>query len=330
VPTQAEFRAIADHVRNWGRWGAADQLGTLNLIGPNQIRAAAALVRKGQVFSLGLNFDENGIWAGNTFRRNPVHLMTVDGGDAELHRHLDEWDGPGKTVLAASWGRHLARFNDDYVFMPLQASTQWDALSHVYYEDQMYNGYPATAVTSQGATRLGIEHFGAGITGRGVLIDVAALRGVDHLPPNDQVDPDELDAALARQGVETAPGDIVVLRTGWWSQFAVLGDPIAWRMGNPGLSWRCAAWLHERQIAAIAADNIAVEAGRTSYDDDDVSMPLHMLCLRDMGLPLGELWNLDELAADCAVDGVYEFQLIAPPLRVTGAVGSPLNPLAIK
>jgi kynurenine formamidase len=330
VPTETEFRAVADRVRNWGRWGADDELGTLNLITPDTVRAAAALVRRGAVFSLGLDIDENGIWGGSTFRRNPVHLMTVDGGDTALAEHLRNWSGPGQSILAAHWGRHLARFNDDMIFMPLQASTQWDALSHVYYDDQLYNGVPASAVTSQGATRHGIQAFAAGIVSRGVLIDVARHRGVDHLPPNEWIEPAELDAALANQAVAVAKGDVVLVRTGWWAQFAPMADPARWRSGCPGLSWRCAEWLFEHDIAAVAADNTAVEVSRSQYEEDDQSMPMHLLCLRDMGLPFGELWNLEALAHDCASDGVYEFQLVAPPLRVTGAVGSPLNPLAIK
>jgi kynurenine formamidase len=330
MPTEAELRGLAEQVSNWGRWGADDALGTLNHLTADRVRDAAGLVRRGAVFSLGLDIDERGIWEGSTFRRNPIHLMTVDGGDVDLKRHLASWDGPGSSVLAASWGRHLARYNDDYIIMPLQASTQWDALSHVYYDGLMYNGVEASAVTSQGATRHGIERLARGIAGRGVLIDVARARGIEHLPPNEPVEIEELDAVLSRQDVQLRGGDIVLVRTGWWPQFAVLRDPGRWRAGCPGLSWRTAAWLAEHDVAAVAADNTAVEVTRTQYAEDDQSMPLHMLCLRDMGMPFGELWNLEELAADCATDGVYEFQLVAPPLRVTGGVGSPLNPLAIK
>lgn len=330
MPTEAELRAAASRVSNWGRWGPDDQLGTLNHITPDRIREAAGLVRHGRVFSLGLQIDENGIWGGSTFRRNPVHLMTVDGGDTELIAHLTGWDGPGKSILSAFWGRHLARFNDDVLFMPLQASTQWDALSHVYYDGQMYNGVVATAVTSQGATVHGIERLGGGITGRGVLIDVARNRGVDHLPPNEAIEPEELDAGLSAEGIDVKSGDILLVRTGWWSRFRAMDDPARWRAGCPGLSWTCAEWLHSHDVAAVAADNTAVEQSRSSYEEDDQSMPLHLLCLRDMGMPFGELWDLESLASDCASDGVYEFLLAAPPLKVTGGVGSPVNPLAIK
>lgn len=331
MPTEREFRDLADQVRNWGRWGKDDQIGTLNLITAEKIAGAAKLVRQGKLFSLGLNFDENGIWSGNTFRRNPVHFMTVDGGDIELAEHLGGLNGVGQTVLDSHWGKRLMKFNDDFIFMPLQAATQWDALSHVYYDDELYNGYPSSSVTSQGAAKNAIDQIAVkGVVSRGVLIDVPRYRGVAHVPRNEMIEPDELEAVLDAQGVAVEPGDVLLVRTGWWSQFAHTKEKAAWRAGNPGLSWTCARWLHAHDIAAVAADNIAVEASRWEYNEDDVTLPLHLLCLRDMGLTLGELWNLDELAKDCAMDHVYEFQLIAPPLKVTGAVGSPLNPIAIK
>jgi kynurenine formamidase len=119
-------------------------------------------------------------------------------------------------------------------------------------------------------------------------------------------------------------GDIILVRTGSLRRFRETGrglfDDFA------GLDWRCAAWLHEHQVAAVAADNVGVECG----PQDGMMLPLHMLCLRDMGMIFGEMWELDALAADCAADGIFEFQLVAPPLHVTGAVGSPVNPLAIK
>jgi kynurenine formamidase len=331
VASIAEFQGLATKVRNWDRWGGEDQLGTLNFITPAKVAESARMVRRGAVFPLGVAFEANGIWPGNFFRRNPVHLMTVDGGDsARLAAELGGWDraGPVDRMLTEYYGS-ITRFADDMIIMPLQAATQWDALSHVWYDDQLYNGYPASAVTSLGATRNSIDRVDAkGIVSRAVLLDVARHRGRDHVEPNDAIGPAELDAVCARQDVEVRPGDIVLVRTGWWPQFAQMGDGTAWRAGCPGLSWTAAEWLHEREAAAVAADNVAVEAGRC--DVDGVQLPMHLLCLRDMGMMLGEIWDFEDLAADCAEDGVYEMQLIAPPLRITGAVGSPINPIALK
>jgi kynurenine formamidase len=221
------------------------------------------------------------------------------------------------------------KFNDDYIIMPLQAGTQWDALSHVYYDGQMYNGVPSGAVTSFGATKNSIDQVDVkGIAGRGVLLDVANHRGVPHLPPNTPISPEELDEVARAEHVEIMSGDIIIVRTGWWATFLQTRDGHAWTMGSPGLSWRVAEWLHDHECAAVAVDNIAVEA--SAAEVEGVMLPMHLLCIRDMGLMLGEMWDLEGLSRDCAADGVYEFLLAAPPLRVTGAVGSPINPLAMK
>ncbi|WP_280478356.1 cyclase family protein [Nocardia asiatica] len=324
-----EFRRVADSVRNWGRWGAADELGTLNFITPDKIAQAARLVRHGRVFPLGVDFGSSGPQGAFKFRHNPVHVMTVDGGDAAT---LAEY---GPKWLRNSVGRELSgffednpfRFNDDLIIMPLQAATQWDALSHVYYDDYLYNGFPASSVTSLGAYHCGIDKVdGKGITTRGVLLDLVRHRGADtFLAAGHPITPDELDAVAKAQGVEVGRGDILLIRTGWWARFLAAGDGTE---PYSGLDWRCATWLHEREIAAVAADNLMVEDPVSGVDG--TFLPMHMLCLRDMGLMLGEYWDLTALAADCAADGVYEFQLIAPPLRVVGAVGSPVNPIAIK
>lgn len=326
--TMAEFRAVGDKVRNWGRWGKDDQLGTLNFITPEKIKQAAATVKQGKIFPLGVDFDAYGPQGAHGFRRNPIHVMTVDGGDRELGEHLKGWGGETEAQMAHIWGG-LMHFNDDMIIMPLQAATQWDALSHVYYDEQMYNGVPSSAVTSFGATKNSIDKVDVkGIASRGVLLDVAHHRGVAHLPPNTAISPEELDEVAKAEGVRVESGDIVLVRTGWWPVFLETKDGDAWTAGSPGMSWRCAEWLHQHSAAATACDNIAVEA--SAAEVEGVMLPMHLLCIRDMGLMFGEMWNFEALSRDCAADHVYEFQLVAPPLRVTGAVGSPINPLAMK
>lgn len=324
-----EWRAVGDRVRNWGRWGADDQLGTLNFITAGKLKQAASLVRQGKVFPLGIDFDAYGPQGAHGFRRNPIHVMTVDGGDRELAEHLKGWGGPTEAQMVHIWEAGPMRFNDDFIMMPLQAGTQWDALSHVYYDGQLYNGYPSSAVNSFGATKNSIDKVDRkGIASRGVLLDVAKHRGVDILPPNTSISPEELDQVARAEGVEVGSGDIVLVRTGWWANFLQTRDGEAWTAGSPGVSWRVAEWLHDKECAAIACDNIAVEV--SGAEVEGVMLAFHLLCIRDMGLMLGEMWNLEELSQDCASDGIYEFQLVAPPLRVTGAVGSPINPLAFK
>ncbi|QNJ96348.1 cyclase family protein [Mycolicibacterium fluoranthenivorans] len=326
-----DFRRVADDVRNWGRWGDDDELGTLNLITADKVAQAASLVRRGKVISLGGDFGSNGPQGAFKFRFNPIHVMTVDGGDAEtLVKYAPEW--ARKSVaqeLSSFFVDNIFRFNDDMITMSLQAATQWDALSHVYYEDKLYNGFPADSVTSFGAYRCGIEKVdGKGIVSRGVLLDVVAHRGEEvFCEPGRPITPAELDDIAAEQGVQIGRGDIVVVHTGWWTRFLSAGDG---HEAGAGLHWTCASWLHDREVAAVASDNLMVEDPDPANGVEGTFLPMHMLCLRDMGLMLGEYWDLTGLAADCRADGVYEFQLIAPPLKVVGAVGAPVSPIAIK
>lgn len=326
-----DFRRVADDVRNWGRWGDDDELGTLNLITADKVAEAAATVKKGTVISLGGDFGANGPQGAFKFRFNPIHVMTVDGGDAEtLVKYAPEWARNSVAQeLSSFFVDNPFRFNDDMITMSLQAATQWDALSHVYYEDKLYNGFPADSVTSFGAYHCGIDKVDVkGITSRGVLLDVVAHRGADvFCEPGNPITPAELDDIAAEQGVEVRDGDIVVVHTGWWTRFLSTGDG---HEAGSGLDWTCASWLHDHNVAAVAADNLMVEDPDPANGVEGTFLPMHMLCLRDMGLMFGEYWDLGGLAADCAADGVYEFQLIAPPLKVVGAVGAPVSPIAIK
>jgi kynurenine formamidase len=326
-----DFRRLGEDLRNWGRWGEADELGTLNFITPDKVAEAAALVRHGKVFPLGVDFGSNGPQGAFQYRHNPIHVMTVDGGDANtLVQYGPDWlrNSVAQQLSGSFAGEdNPFRFNDDMIIMTLQAATQWDAISHVYYDDQLYNGFPASSVTSLGAYHCGIDKVdGKGITSRGVLLDVVKHRGADtFLELGTPITPEELDDVARAQGVTIGRGDIVLVHTGWWSRFLQNGDGTE---PGAGLDWLCAAWLHDHEVAAVAADNLMVEDPVSAVEG--TFLPMHMLCLRDMGMMFGEYWNLTPLAADCADDGVYEFQLVAPPLSVVGAVGSPVNPIAIK
>ncbi len=303
-------RALGAKLSNWGRWGADDERGTTNFITPDVVRRGAACVRRGQVFSLGLAFGAEGPQIGQGGRVNPLHLMTATDG-----RLSADPDGP--------------RYSDDVVVMPLQCATQWDSLAHVWYGGHLYNGFPAaTSVTPAGAARNAIERQAAGIVSRGVLLDVARLHGVERVAPGTAIGPADLEAAERAQGVRVERGDVLLVRTGHLAVFTRDGDREGYMRRMPGLGLACAEWLHGREVAAVATDTNAVEV--IPFEDPAVPLPLHQVCIRDMGLTLGEMFDLDALAADCAADGVWEFLFTAPPLRVAGGVGSPLNPLAIK
>lgn len=306
-----DFRQLGQRLSNWGRWdvdGQRDERGTTNLLTPERIVAAAGLVRSGKVFDLGIPFGPGGPQPGRG-RINPVILRAETGADQE---HF-----PGAFHYA-----------DDYVFMPLQSASQWDGLAHVYYDDQLYNGFPATDISPHGAKHLSIEHQAKGIAGRGVLIDVAGHRGVDWLEVGEVITPEELDTVLAAQGTEVRPGDVVAVRTGWRRKFVREGDPVAFMSGEPGLGLACCEWLHAHEVAAVCSDNWAIEALPGEVEGE--LMPVHMVLIRDMGMTLGEILDFEELAADCAADGRYDFFLTAPPIKFRAGLGSPINPLAIK
>ncbi len=259
VASMSDFRRTADDVRNWGRWGDADELGTLNLITPEKVAQAAGLVRDGRVFPLGVDFGSSGPQGAFQYRQNPTHVMTIDGGDADtLLRYGPDWlRNPAAVQLSGYSKAGPMRFNDDMIIMPLQAATQWNALSHVYYEETLYNGFPAESVTSLGAYYLGIDKVvGKGITSRGVLLDIVRLRGVPTFCGSVSRSRRRLDAAARSQGVTVEPGDIVLIRTGWWARFLETGNGSE---PGAGLDWTCASWLHDHQVAAVAADNLMVE-----------------------------------------------------------------------
>ncbi|MDQ1616676.1 MAG: hypothetical protein QOJ60_2615 [Actinomycetota bacterium] len=308
TPTPHQWRALGRRLSNWGRWGADDQIGTANLITPERVVAAAAAVRRGDVFDLGIPLDETGPQTGAGGRNNPVRLMSA----------IDQVHTPGAAM----------HFNDDQVFMPLQAGTQWDGLSHVFYDGRMYNDTSVDQVSAHGAARLGIETLSNGIVGRGVLIDVAACRGVGWLASGEVIEADELDAVLAAQGTRLSPGDIVLVRTGWRRKYLTDGDKSGFLDTEPGIGLSCCQWLKDHDVAAIASDNWAVEAIPGEVADE--VFPVHMVAIRDMGMVIGEMFDLESLASDCASDGVFEFMLCAPVLKFTGGTGTPLNPLAIK
>jgi kynurenine formamidase len=311
----ATVREWGRRYSNWGRWGADDQRGTLNFITPARILEACAIPRSGRVISCALPFDDQGPQSGLAGRHNPIHTMLADGGDALAG---------AQDFLPGGF-----RYADDAVTMPLQCGTQWDALAHVFYDERMYNDRDVRLVTSRGALANSIDRIRNGVVGRGVLLDLPRARRVRWLENGTAILPADLDACAEACGVTVESGDIVLVRTGMMTRCL---DERSWQgyCGGPapGLSIHCARWIYEREIAALASDTWGVEV--RPNETPDCFQPLHMISLRNTGLLLGEIFFLDELADACAEDGNYEFLFTAPPLPITGAVGSPINPLAIK
>jgi kynurenine formamidase len=217
-------------------------------------------------------------------------------------------------------------FSDDVLVAPNQSGSQWDGLAHIFWKGKMYNGFDAGNVSAKGAATCGIEVMKSNFVMRGVLLDVARFRGVDCLEPGYAITAEELDATAEAQGVEIRSGDAVVVRTGMIeTRRGAWGD---YNGGSaPGLSLHTAPWLHEHDIAAIATDTWGCEV---RPNEVALFQPLHIVALVHMGIPFGEIWDLQALGEDCAADGVHEFLLSAVPLPVTGAAGSPLNAVAVK
>jgi len=315
-PTFELFEEYYRSCSNWGRWGDDDQRGTLNLITTETVKAGAACVRSGKTISMQLPMDDKGPQTGAFGRVNPLHQMVATGTDhvAGTQSYAGDKLGFG--------------FADDSLFFFLQGGSQWDALGHIFRDGKMFNGFSAAEVSAQGAAKGGVENMPT-VVSRGVLLDIARTKGLDALEVGTAIYPEDLDEAAERQNVEVRPGDVLLIRTG--DMGARRGRP-AWdgySAGDaPGLSLLTAPWLHEKQVAAIATDTWGAEVRPNELPD--VFQPLHLILIVSMGLLVGEIWDLDPLAADCAEDGQYDFMFSGPPLVIPGAVGSPVNPQAVK
>jgi kynurenine formamidase len=282
------------HLSNWGRWGAADERGCFNLITSEGIKKAAGLIRTGKAYSPAVPLEAGGpqwpprpkVWTVTTFRNNPAGISSA--GDAMmLHSH---------------------------------SGTHMDALCHIWYGNQLFNGFSAAGhVTSSGATRNAIDKVPF-IVGRAVLLDVAAWKRVDHLELGEPVTASDLDRCAAAQHVEIRSGDIVLVRTGWMRVF--FQDRALFDSGEPGIDESTLPWLKQHDVLAVGADNHAVEVLKQI---PPVDLPIHRAAIRDLGLYLVEELNLEEMAEDRA----YQSFLVVAPLRLTGGAGSPINPIAI-
>jgi kynurenine formamidase len=314
VSRKAVYEA-ADKLSNWGRWGDDDQIGTLNYVKSEDVVSAASLVRRGKIFALGIPLDRTGPQTGLFGGRwNPIHTMLATGTDAVAGRQ-------DQTVRL--------RYADDAINMPVQGATHWDALGHIFLDDKMYNGYDARMVDSDGLGKLGIEHSRDKMVGRGVLLDIARYKGVEYLPDGYGISNNDLDATAKAQKVEVRSGDFVIFRTGQMERCRKEKNWGGYAGGDaPGLKFESCYWIHEKRIAAICADTWGCEV--RPNETGDVNQPWHWVVIPAMGLTMGEMFFLKDLAEDCAEDKIYEFFFCGPPLIITGGTGSPINPLAIK
>jgi kynurenine formamidase len=307
VAVDVDVEALGRKLCNWSTWGADDQVGTVNYITPAATARAAQLARTGQVFGLGIAMDRNGPAIGSALRFNPLHFMSII---------------PTEKLRAGEVG-----IADDVLFLPLQSATQWDSLAHVSFRGQLYGGRPASLVSTDGASVNDICNVASKVATRGVLLDIARSWSVEALEPGVAIEAADLDEALAATGLEVGEGDAVLVRTGYLNRCRRQGWQ-GYSATTPGLGMSTLEWFAERHVAVVATDTYAVEV--KPYQVADQASPFHVVALVYMGLLLGEIFDLDALAAACAADGGYEFFFVGPGLPVTAGVGSPVNAFAIK
>lgn len=312
---------LRDMPKNWGRWGKDDEIGSINFLTREEVLRGVRAVRSGKVFTLGIPLcrREGGGDPIYPSRVQPTKTMAMD-----KSFYLN---GLGPVFPSG------LEYADDVIFMYVQGTTQYDALGHVWYDDKIYNGYDART-TIGNLRKCSIEPVANhGVVGRGVLLDVARYRGVDHLAPNEQVTLEDLRKTAEHQKVKLEKHDVLVIRTGWLKVFYEQGAEAFFpdkQFAEPGITDEPALirWFHEMEIPAFSTDTIANEQSISSVSGH--FLPLHGALLRDLGIPFNEIAWLEDLAADCAKDGQYDFLFVGSPLKIVGGTGSPVNPVAIK
>ncbi len=283
---------------NWGRWGDNDEMGAINLITPEKRRQAATLVKQGISVSLARNTEKEKA-ADNP---SPFEHKMLRSGLDETQFSIDQY-----TVSYHGY-----------------AHTHMDSLCHMFHQGHMFNGYPQKEVTPQGAGKLAVTNFKQGIFTRGILMDIARLKGVEYLEPGTAIYPSDLDAWEKKAGVKVTSGDVVFIRTGRWALRDAKG-PWPASDKSAGLYASCARWLKQRDVAALGSD---AASDVMPSGVEGVNQPIHQLVLIAMGMPIFDNCDLEALGAEANRQSRWEFLLTAAPLAVTGGTGSPLNPIA--
>lgn len=306
----AEFEQIFERVKNWGKWGAADELGTLNYITSEKIREAAALVSSGRRVSLAIPINKV---AGPDNPQQAIHFLTQ-----------------GHDVPVDS---SKVRFALDFMGMASHGDchTHVDALCHISYDGLTYNGRPANEVVkSTGPTEQDITVVSTGVVGKGVLLDIPKLRNVKWLEPGEAVTRAELEECAAAVGSTLGEGDILVLRTGHHRRRLELGawdnSPPPVGEGKAGLHVDAIPWLHEERIAAFLPDG---DGETVPSVVEGITYPIHPLQVVAMGMLVSDSLQFEDLVEACEEEGRYEFMVVGLPLRLPGGTGSPWNPIAI-
>ncbi len=302
IPTEDELRGYIDSLSNWGRWGPDDQLGTLNLVTPEKTAKAAVLVREGR-----------SVTCARPLVAEPSQDMRIP----FLHFMMRSGDGADRPGAGGSGDFFGVAYHGSTV-------THLDSICHMFWDGKMYNGHPASLVTtSEGATAESIELLHDGVVSRGVLLDVARLRGVDWMEPGEGVMPDDLESAERAAGLRVEEGDILLIRTGNYKRRLTLGPTAD---GGPGPQAAILPWLRERGVALLGSDT-PNDPFPMQYPN--FGLPIHHVGIVAMGLWLLDNANLEDLSQACAELNRWEFLLTLGPLRIHNGTGSPVNPIAV-
>ena len=298
IPTEAEVIAWMTSLSNWGRWGPDDEIGTLNLITPEKRAQAGRLVREGISVTCSRLIVTDGA---ADVASPPLHYMTRTGEASD--RGASDFIG--------------------FAFHGLTI-THMDALCHQFANGKMYNGKDASLVTADGKAPAGhIDRVQNGVVTRGVLLDIAQLKGKDWLEGGEGVFTEDLEAAEKAQGIRVEEGDALLIRMGWPKRRQELGPP---QSGRPGLHAETLPWLHQRDVSMIVAD-ASQDIDPSGYPN--LTLPVHRVGIVAMGLWLIDAANFEETARVCRELNRWEFMFTVAPLRFHKATGSPVNPLAI-
>jgi kynurenine formamidase len=309
---------------NWGKWGKEDQAGTLNYITNAKRKAAAALVKEG--FSVSMSLDADLPREGSTSGpppaapgQNPAPQGRGQGGGGRATWTLASRP-PGPEP------RPLAAYVVDTISVSYHgnASTHLDSPSHIYYQGRMYNGYPQSAYTDRGAGKNDVMAAKDGIFTRGVLFDIPRLKGVPYLGDTEAVFAEDLEEWEKKAGFRVESGDAVLVRTGRWVRVREKG-PLNLNQAAPGLYASSVKWLRERGASLLGSD--VVQDVRPSRIEG-VNQPIHQLALMAMGMPLIDNADLEALAEAASQRRRWTYLLTINPLRVPGATGGPVNPIA--
>jgi kynurenine formamidase len=289
-----EFDRLFQQVKNWGRWGAEDQLGSVNLITPAKRRQALSLAKTGQTVSL-------------------VHNPLTDKSDDNTSP-FEHTMNPGFTTDTYRVAYHG------------YSHSHMDALCHILYKDQTYNGYARAVVnTEKGCTKLGIENLKHGVITRGVLIDIPRLKGVPYLEPGTAIYQEDVESWEKMSGVKIAPGDAILLRTGRWARREKVGP---WPVGRSAAGFHASIipFIKARGVSIVGSDD-AAEVTPTLVAG--VNLPVHTLLITALGINILDNQDLEALAETAAKLKRWEFMITINPMPVTGGTGSPMNTLAV-